>query len=258
MRYIKIKLIHTLLILVLLFNVRPAQADEVKAAVAANFSAPMKQIIDVFEKETGNTVKVSFGSSGKLYSQIQEGASFDIFLSADESVPIKLVKENLAEVHSIFIYALGKLVLWSPKQNYAGPHESVVSKLENGQFKKLAIANPKLAPYGMAAYEVLENMSLLNTLQNKIVMGESITQTYQFAATENVDFAFIALSQITKNGHISGGSFWLVPANLYKPIKQSAVLLSCAQNNNAAKAFLIFLKSQKSKDIIQSFGYEAP
>lgn len=232
-----------------------AFAGEVNAAVAANFTAPMKQIAAIFEKESGNTVKLSFGSSGKFTAQIKQGAPFDVFLAADEKNPMLLAQEGLAVEGSHFVYALGKLVLWSAKPGFVDNKGAVLGK---GDFNKLAYADPKLAPYGMAARETLERMGLFDAVQAKLVTGESIAQTYQFAATGNAELAFVALSQITKDGKITEGSWWLVPANLYNPIRQGAVLLSAAKDPAAAKAFLAFLKSEKAVAIIRSYGYELP
>jgi molybdate transport system substrate-binding protein len=232
-----------------------AEADEVNAAVAANFTAPAEQIVALFQKETGHTIKLSFGSSGKFTAQIKEGAPFDVFLAADEKNPKLLEEGGLAVANSRFVYALGKLVLWSAKPGYVDDKGEV---LKGSGFTKLAYADPKLAPYGLAAKETLDALGLWSAVQNKLVTGESITQTYQFAATGNAELAFIALSQITKEGKVNAGSSWLVPANLYSPIRQSAVQLSAAKDPVAAKAFLDFLKSEKAVAIIQSFGYGLP
>ena len=232
-----------------------ANAGEVNAAVAANFTAPVQQIVELFQKETGHTVKLSFGSSGKFYSQIKEGAPFDVFLSADEKSPLMLEQDGLAVAHTRFVYALGKLVLWSAKPGFVDDKGTVLSK---GSYNKLAYADPKLAPYGLAAKDTLEVMGLWNSVQSKLVTGESIAQTYQFAATGNAELAFLALSQITKDGKVTEGSWWLVPSHMYSPIRQSAVQLSAAKDPVAAKAFLAFLKSAKAAAIIRSFGYELP
>lgn len=230
-------------------------AGEVNAAVAANFTAPMQQIAALFQKESGNTVKLSFGSSGKFYSQIKEGAPFDVILAADEAIPQRLEQEGLAIAHSSFVYAQGKLVLWSAQPGLVDAKGAVLGK---GNFNKLAYADPKLAPYGLAAQETLQSMKLWDKVQSKMVTGESIGQTYQFAATGNADLAFIALSQVYKDGKVTEGSWWLVPSNLYSPIRQSAVQLSGAKDKAAAQAFLTFLKSAKVAAVIRSFGYELP
>ena len=230
-------------------------AGEVNAAVAANFSAPVQQIAELFQKETGNTVKLSFGSTGKFYAQIKEGAPFDVLLSADEKTPRLLEQEGLAVSNTGFVYALGKLVLWSAAPGFVDDKGAVLSK---GSYNKIAYADPKLAPYGQAAQDTLQKMNLWDKVQSKMVTGESIAQTYQFAATGNAELAFIALSQITKDGKVSEGSWWIVPADLYSPIKQTAVELSAAKDKAATQAFLKFLKSEKAVTIIRNFGYGLP
>jgi molybdate transport system substrate-binding protein len=232
-----------------------AHAGEVNAAVAANFTAPAQQIAALFQQETGHTVKLSFGSSGKFYTQIKQGAPFDVFISADTAIPEKLEADGLTLPNSHFVYALGKLVLWSAQPGYVDAKGAVLKK---SGFNKLAIGDPKLAVYGTAAQETLEALGLWGSVQSKIVTGENITQTYQFAATGNAELAFVALSQITKEGKVAEGSYWLVPANLYHPIKQGAVQLNAAKDVGAAKAFLAFLKSPKAVAVIRSYGYELP
>jgi len=233
----------------------PVCAGEVSVAVAANFAAPMERIVPLFEKESGHTVKVSLGSSGKLYSQIKGGAPFDVLLAADEATPKRLVQEGLAVGGSRFVYALGKLVLWSAQSDFLDDKGAVLIK---GGFGKLAIANPRLAPYGMAAKETLEKLTMWNAMQGRLLRGEDITQAYQFVATENAELGFVALSQIMRDGKVSGGSWWLVPSEMYKPIRQSAVMLSGAKDQAAAQAFLAFLRSAKAVAVIRGFGYELP
>ena len=235
--------------------VNSVSAGEVHAAVAANFTAPVKQIAELFQKESGHTVKLSFGSTGKFYSQIKEGAPFDVLLAADEMTPKLLEQEGLAVSNTGFVYALGKLVLWSATPGFVDDKGAVLSK---GSYNKIAYADPKLAPYGQAAQDTLQKMNLWDKVQSKMVTGESIGQTYQFAASDNAELAFIALSQITRNGKITEGSWWIVPADLYKPIKQAAVQLTAAKDKAAAQAFLAFLKSKKAVAIMRSFGYDLP
>lgn len=239
----------------MLATARLANAGEVNAAVAANFTEPVRLIAEAFQKDTGHTVKLSFGSSGKFYSQIKEGAPFDVFLAADEKNPKLLEKEGLAVEGTRFVYALGKLVLWSAQPSYVDDKGYVLRK---GSYNKIAYADPKLAPYGLAAKETLEDMGLWSVVQSKLVTGESITQTYQFAATGNAEMAFIALSQIIRDGKVTEGSWWIVPAHMYNPIKQAAVQLSAAKDKEAAQAFLTYLRNEKSVAIIRSFGYELP
>lgn len=232
-----------------------ANAGEVRAAVASNFAAPMERIAVLFEKDSGHKVKVSLGSSGKLYSQIKGGAPFDVLLAADEAIPKQLLQENLAVAGSRFVYATGRLALWSAQPGYVDEKAAV---LNNGNFNKLAIADPKLAPYGMAAKETLERLVMWNAMQRKLVKGENITQTYQFVATENSELGFIALSQIMRDGKVTSGSWWLVPSEMHKPIRQSAVLLTGAKDVAAAKDFLAFLKSDRAIKVMHGFGYELP
>ena len=232
-----------------------AIAGEVNAAVAANFAAPMQQIVALFQKETGNTVKLSFGATGKFYAQIREGAPFDVLLAADEKTPRLLEQQGLAIKGSGFVYAQGKLVLWSAKPGFVDDKGVVLSK---NSYHRIAYADPKLAPYGMAAQETLQNMKLWDKVQSKMVTGESIGQTYQFAASGNSELAFIALSQIIKNGKVTEGSWWVVPADMYHPIRQTAIALTTAKDKEAARALLLYLKSGKATAIIHSYGYELP
>lgn len=240
----------------LLFGaVRQTAAGEVNVAVAANFTAPAEQIAAAFSKETGNTVKLSFGASGNFYSQIRNGAPYDVFLAADEKNPLLLADENLAIGDTRFVYALGKLVLWSPKPGFVDNKGAV---LATGSFARLSMADPKLAPYGLAAQQTLQHMNLWGQLSPKLVTGQNIAQTYQFAASGNAEMAFVALSQITKEGKVTGGSWWIVPGDSYSPIKQAAILLLRAKDNAAAQAFMGFLGSEKAVKIIRSFGYGLP
>jgi molybdate transport system substrate-binding protein len=233
----------------------PVYAGEVSAAVAANFTAPMQQIVAAFQKDSGHTVKLSFGASGKFYSQIKEGAPFDVILAADEAIPQRLEQEGLAVANSSFVYALGKLVLWSAQPGLVDAKGAVLGK---GNFNKLAYADPKLAPYGLAAKETLEKLGLWSSVQGKLVTGDNITQTYQFTATGNAELGFVALSQVYKDGKVTEGSSWLVPANLYSPIKQGAVQLKAAKDPATARALIAYLTSKKAVEIIRCFGYELP
>ena len=232
-----------------------AHAETTLIAVAANFTKPMTEIAAEFEKSTGHTAQLSFGSSGKFVSQIENGAPFEIFLSADDKNPIKLQQDDVAIAESRFTYALGKLVLWSATANFVDAQGQVLSK---GGFKHLALADPKLAPYGTAAIQVLKNVNVLDTLQPLFVEGENIAQTYQFVSTGNAELGFVALSQVSENGKITSGSAWHVPDNLYSPIRQDAILLKTGEHNPAALALMQFLKSPKATEIIQNYGYELP
>jgi molybdate transport system substrate-binding protein len=231
----------------------PAQAGEVQVAVASNFTAPMQVLAGVFERETGHTVRMSFGASGKFYAQIKHGAPFEVLLSADDEKPAQLEKDALTVPGSRFTYALGTLVLWSPQAGVVDAKGEVLAK---GAFQKLAIAAPKLAPYGAAAMDVLNAMGVLAAVQPKLVQGENIAQTYQFVSTGNAELGFVALSQVMKDGVLSaGGSAWIVPANLHRPIRQDAVLLAKGRGNVAAEALLAYLKTDKTKTLLRAYGY---
>ena len=233
----------------------PVFAAGVNAAVASNFSAPMKQIAALFEQQSGDTIKLSFGSTGKFYAQIRGGAPFDVFIAADTATPQRLDQAGLTVNGSRFVYALGKLVLWSAQPNFVDDKGRV---LRNGDYEKLAIADPKLAPYGMAAKQTLEKLAMWNSIRDKLVMGENITQAYQFVATGNAELGFVALSQVMRDGKVSAGSSWLVPPDMYRPIRQSAVLLAVAKDKPAARAFLDFMKNDKAAAVIRSYGYALP
>lgn len=227
-------------------------ADEVQVAVAANFTAQIDEIGKAFNKATGHQLKVSTGASGKFYAQIKNGAPFQVFLSADEEKPAQLEKDGLAVQGSRFTYAIGKLVLWSADPAVVDAKGQVLVK---NQFNKLAIANPKTAPYGEAAMETLGALKLKSLLEPKMVMGENISQTYQFVATGNAEIGFVALSQVTKDNKITSGSAWVVPEKLYSPIRQDAVLLVNGKDSAAARQLLIFLKGAEATKVIKSYGY---
>jgi molybdate transport system substrate-binding protein len=229
-----------------------ARADEVLVAVAANFSAPMQRIIANFERDSGHKARPAFGATGALYAQIRNGAPFQVFLSADDQTPAKLVQEGLADAASRFTYAIGSLVLWSAKAGFVDARGDV---LRTASFTKLALANPRTAAYGRAAIETLTTLGLLGALEPRFVQGENIAQTFQFVTTGNAELGFIALSQVWKDGALTDGSAWLVPAELHQPIRQDVVLLTTARNNTAAVALLQYLKSDKAKAIIRAYGY---
>ena len=230
-----------------------AVAGEVNVAVAANFTVPMQKIAQAFEHETGHKTVLSFGSTGNFYAQIKNGAPYDVLLAADDETPLKIEKEGLAVSNSRFTYAIGKLVLWSKDPNLVDEKGEV---LRSGNFQKLAIANPKLAPYGQAAVEMMTKLGIYTSLQSKLVQGESIGQTYQYVYTENAQLGFVALSQVFLDGKISQGSAWVIPSHLHNPIQQDAVLLNKGHDNNAASALLNYLKTEKAKSIIKSYGYD--
>jgi len=230
-------------------------AGQVNVAVASNFTAPMNAIAAEFARDTGHQARPSFGSSGKFYAQIRNGAPFQAFLSADDETPSRLEREGLTVPGSRFTYAVGTLALWSPQTGYVDAQGEV---LRHGRFNKLAIANPKLAPYGAAAVEALGHMGLHNALTAKWVRGENIVQAWQFVSTGNAELGFVALSQIMKDGKITTGSAWIVPSRLHSPILQDAILLPSGKGNPAAEALMKYLKGDKARAIIKSYGYELP
>jgi molybdate transport system substrate-binding protein len=234
-----------------LFAMTAAFAGETNVAVAANFTEAAKKIAAAFAKKTGHRAILSFGSTGQLYTQITQHAPFQIFLSADEERAKQAVEDGLAVADSRFTYAIGKIVLWSKTPKLVTGQET----LKQANFRKIAIANPAAAPYGTAAIEAMMAMNVYEALQPKIVQGNSIAQTYQFVVTGNAELGFVALAQLVGN---NGGSRWVVPENLYAPIRQDAVLLKTGQDSEAAKAFLAFLKGPEAIRIIQSFGYATP
>ena len=231
-----------------------AQAEVVQIAVAANFTAPARALAEVFARTTGHEAKLSFGATGAFYTQIKNGAPFDVLLAADNERPARLEKEGDTVPGSRFTYATGQLVLWSAKPGLVDDEGAV---LKHGQFGKIAIANPKNAPYGAAAVEAMEKLGLAATLQPKLVTGESIGQTYNFIATGNAELGFVALAQVLEGGKLKSGSMWVVPAQYHAPIIQDAVILNRAASNPAAKAWMELLKTPQSKALIRSYGYEA-
>jgi molybdate transport system substrate-binding protein len=230
-----------------------AQADEVQVAVAANFSAPIQAIAADFEKDTGHKLVTSFGATGQFYAQIKNGAPFEVFLSADDTTAEKLEQEGATVKGSRFTYAIGTLALWSAKDGYVDAQGDVLRK---NAYQHLSIANPKAAPYGLAATQVLAKQGLHDKVKDKIVEGQNITQAFQFVSTGNAELGFVALSQIYKDGKVTHGSAWIVPAELHDPIKQDAVILNKGKDNPAAKALVDYLKGPKAAAVIKSYGYQ--
>ncbi len=230
--------------------VTPALAADTKVAVAANFTEPAREIAAAFAKATGDTATLSFGASGAFYTQMTQGAPFEIFLSADADRPARLEQGGYTVAGTRFTYAVGTLVLYSATPGLVDPAGKV---LKTGSFAKLSIADPTAAPYGAAAIETLTKLGLLDALTPKIVKGSSITQAYQFVATGAAELGFVALSQVIA---VPGGSRWVVPAKLHTPIAQQAVLLKTGAANPAAQAFVKFLKGPAARAIIKRYGYE--
>ncbi|WP_436199105.1 molybdate ABC transporter substrate-binding protein [Astrobacterium formosum] len=226
----------------------PATAAQVNVAVAANFTEPAKEIAASFKQKTGHEAILSFGASGQFYNQIVQDAPFAIMLSADDERPKKLVSGGLGVAESRFTYAVGKLVLWSKTPDLVKGEAT----LKSGSFAKLSIANPAAAPYGAAAIETLKSLGVYDALQAKIVQGNSIAQAFQFVDTGNAELGFVALSQLAGN---TSGSRWMVPQNLFKPILQDAVLLKKGAANEAATAFMAYLKGPEARVVIEKYGY---
>lgn len=239
--------------LLAVFALGAAHADEVQVAVAANFTAPIQAIAADFEKDTGHKLVAAYGATGQFYTQIKNGAPFEVFLSADDTTPEKLEKEGDTVKGSRFTYAIGTLALWSAKEGYVDGKGEVLKKNE---YQHLSIANPKAAPYGLAATQVLEKLKLTEATKAKIVEGQNITQAYQFVSTGNAELGFVALSQIYKDGKVTSGSAWIVPANMHDPIKQDAVILNKGKGSAAAKALVDYLKGPKAAAVIKSYGYQ--
>jgi molybdate transport system substrate-binding protein len=230
-----------------------ACAYQAQIAVAANFTAPMKAIIAAFEEDTGHEVKASYGSTGKLYAQIKNGAPFEALLAADQKRPMLLEEEGVAVPGSRFTYAIGALVLWSADTDLV---EDGPALLKARDFNKLSIANPKLAPYGEASMQTMEALGVKEALELKLVMGENIAQTYQFVDTGNADVGFVALSQVMQGGEITKGSGWVVPGDMHAPIRQDAVILESGKDNPAVTELFAYLKGEKAQAVIRDFGYE--
>ena len=239
-------------VLSLVLTVTPALAAEVKVAVAANFTEPAKEIAARFKARTGHDARLSFGSSGQFYAQIANGAPFQVFLSADRERPEKAEAEGLAVAGSRFTYAVGRLVLYSKTPGLVDAKGAV---LKASRFNKIAIADPKTAPYGVAAVETMRKLKVYDTLAPKLVQGTSITQAYQFVDTGAAEVGFVALSQVVG---VKGGSRWTVPAADHTPIDQQAVLLKTGAGNAAAKAFMSFLRGAEARAIVRKYGYETP
>ena len=247
----KMKLALTLITaLIPVLTLAAAHAGEIRVATASNFRDAMSALANQFERGSGHEVSLIFGSTGKHYAQIMNGAPFDAFFAADSERPKRLEEENRALAGSRFTYARGKLVLWSPVENYVDSRGEI---LEHGSFRHLAIANPALAPYGQAAREVLEGLGLWPQLEERLVRGENIGQAFLFVSSGNAEMGFVAWSQLKRKDLPVRGSFWLVPGKLYQPIEQQAVLLS---DNVVAPAFMLYVRSSAAARIISAHGYD--
>jgi molybdate transport system substrate-binding protein len=246
-----------LLLPALLLPVSRAQAAEVLVAVAANFAAPMQRIAEDFRAATGHVARLSAGPTGRFHAQITAGgAPFEVLLSADDETPRRLIAEGHAVAGTAYTYAVGQLVLWSAQPGLVDDQGAVLA--QPARFSRLAIANPKVAPYGAAAMQVLRARGLEAALAPRLVTGESIAQAYQFVASGNAELGFVALSQVAVPGRAATGSTWKVPAALHDPIRQDAVLLKAGATNPAARALLDFLKGPQARALIASYGYVTP
>lgn len=250
------RLAIALLCLVAAFGAQ-ARADTARLAVASNFSEPMQALAEAFAASTGHTLIVSTGSTGRLYAQIVNGAPFEVFLAADTVRPARLVENGLAIADSVRTYAIGRLAVMD-MTDPAADTPPPLQRLQAGDYRRLALANPDLAPYGAAARQVLDYLELQTASASRQVFGENIGQTYAFIATGNADLGFVALSQIRQPGSASAGRHDLVPDDWHDPIRQNAVLLVGGRDNEAARAFMDFLASPEARDIIAAHGYEAP
>jgi len=228
------------------------RAETVQVAVASNFAAPMQKIAAAFEKDSGHKAVLSFGATGKFYAQVRNGAPFAVLLAADDETPARMQKEGLAVPGSAFTYAIGQLVLWSANSAVVDAQGAMLNATLRS---KLALADPKLAPYGAAALQVLQQRGLADKLRPHFVMGENIAQTFQFVKTGNASLGFVALSQVMQDGKITSGSAWVVPAALHEPIRQDAVLLQQGADNLAAKALLQYLRTDAARAVIRAYGY---
>lgn len=236
----------------LLALVLPAHGGQVQVAAAANLAAPIQKIAAAFQRDTGHVAVVALGSTGKFHAQVRNGAPFDVLLAADAETPRKLEAEGLARPGTRFTYAIGQLVLWSAQAGVVDANADILRKPARGI---LAIADPRVSPYGAAAVETLRNLGLLSAWERNFAHAENIAQAYQFAATGNAPLAFVALSQVAEGGRIARGSGWIVPANLHAPIRQDAVLLNPGAANPAASAFLGYLRMQPARAVLGASGY---
>ena len=249
--------IFALLFVCQFFITTQSVANEIRIAVASNFYPTMKEVVKQFEIEAFDSSKASKivlipGSSGKHYAQIINGAPFDLFFSADKIRPVLLEQQRIFKNESRFTYALGKLALWSPIKGLVDSEGQI---LYDKDFRFLAIANPKIAPYGIATKETLVSMKLWQDMNEKLVRGENIAQAFQFISSGNAELGFVSFSQLMNPNFSVRGSFWEVPQSLYNPIEQQAVLLT---DSSLGRDFMLFVQTDKALNIISKFGYDLP
>lgn len=248
--------------LVIAMAAQPCRAEVVAVAAAANFRAPLEALAGEFERQSGHRVAAAYGSTGKLYALIRNGAPYAVLLAADAATPQRLEAEGAAVAGTRFTYAIGSLVLWSAQPGRVDPQGAVLRSVPAAgaaaAVDHLALADPKLAPYGAAALQTLQSLGLEQAWRPRLVQGEDINQAYQFVATGNAVMGFVAQSQVMRDGALAGGSAWIVPQQLYAPIRQDAVLLNAGRDSAAARAFLHFLQSDATRARLAAFGYRAP
>ncbi len=244
-----------LLALLLALGCSMAGAAEVQVAVATNFLVPMQKIAAAFARDTGHTAVLAFGSTGRFYAQVRNGAPFEVLLSADDETPLRLEQDGRTVPGTRATYAVGRLVLWSAAPGVVDAQGAVLRRPGDS---RIAIADPRLAPYGGAALQTLQALGLAQALAPRLVQGESIAQAHQFVATGNAAMGFVALSQVMVDGRIGRGSHWLVPAQLHAPLRQDAVLLAPGRANPAARALLDYLRTDAARAVIRAHGYELP
>ncbi len=251
-----------LAVLLVALLVLPCRADEVALAVAANFRAPLEALAADFERQSGHRLVAAYGSTGKFYAQIRNGAPYAVLLAADAATPQRLEAEGAAVAGSRFTYAMGSLVLWSVQPGLVDPQGAILrtalAATARPAVDHLAMADPALAPYGAAARQTLQALGLRAAWEPRLVQGEDISQAYQFVATGNAQMGFVAQSQVYRDGALALGSAWIVPQDLYAPIRQDAVLLNAGRDHAAARAFLRFLQSDATRARLAAFGYRAP
>ena len=243
-----------ILTLMMLMNVSLTTASEknLKIAVASNFLAPLTELKALFEESSNIRLLLSSASSSKLYAQIEHGAPYDVFFSADQRLVEKLIINGKADAGSNYVYATGSLVLWS-----ADSSVPVKTKLYSSDIKRLAIANPDVAPYGLAARQVLQQLELWDSFKKKIIYGENVGQAFQFVASKNAQLGFVALSQIlNKNSKINRDNYWVVPKQLYSPLTQELLVLSKSRKKNLVREFMAYIKGEQAMAIIKSYGYQ--
>lgn len=235
-----------------------SEAAEITIAAASDLNFAFKELVAEFEKTTGNHVKLSLGSSGNFFSQIQHGAPFDLYFSADIRFPQKLEQSGHAVPGSLYKYAVGRLVVWTPSGSTVDPEKVGMEALLASSVRKIAIANPKHAPYGRAAVEAMKHFKVYDLVKEKLVLGENVSQAAQFVESGASDIGIVALSLALAPSMKAAGKYWEVPAEAHRPLEQGAVILKAAKAPDAARAFLDFLKGETGREIMQRYGFRLP